>query len=195
MARRRTDGPTLLLSGDVRGCRRRHEQRGRGVDADAVDGQQSRCRLLEQRGDLGVKRRDLCFEVGHAVGQRAKGCLGGRDDHIGRACRTKPLGDRDELGDGEAFESTLELIRGAEGELTHLGERFDARPSCRALGHDEYPDGLDGSISTFCGATGLPDSAARAASTASSGSDLPLCRRAWRFCRSTSTTAIPARAR
>lgn len=38
----------------------------------------------------------------------------------------------------------------------------------------------------------LPDSAARAASTASAGSDLPVRRRDWRFGRSTSTTATPA---
>ena len=35
---------------------------------------------------------------------------------------------------------------------------------------------------------GEPDSAARAASTASAGSDLPVRRRAWRLGRSTSTT-------
>ena len=29
----------------------------------------------------------------------------------------------------------------------HLGERLDARPSGRALGHDEDPDGLDAAIS------------------------------------------------
>jgi hypothetical protein len=41
----------------------------------------------------------------------------------------------------------------------------------------------------------LPDRAARAASTASRGSDLPALRRAWRFWRSTSRTSMPARAR
>ena len=40
-----------------------------------------------------------------------------------------------------------------------------------------------------------PDNAARAADTASSGSDLPARRRSWRLGRSTSTTPSPARVR
>ena len=40
-----------------------------------------------------------------------------------------------------------------------------------------------------------PDRAARAASTASAGSDLPVRRRDWRLGRSTSTTSMPARRR
>lgn len=41
----------------------------------------------------------------------------------------------------------------------------------------------------------VPDRAARAAATASTGSDLPCRCRVWRFGRSTSTTATPARVR
>lgn len=41
-------------------------------------------------------------------------------------------------------------------------------------------------------AVAVPDSAARAADSASMGSVLPQCRRAWRSGRSTSTTACPA---
>jgi len=51
------------------------------------------------------------------------------------------------------------------------------------------------SIVILGGTSALPDSAARAASTASMGSDLPWRRRAWRLWRSTSITSTPARAR
>ena len=50
------------------------------------------------------------------------------------------------MGDGEALESALQLVRGAEGELAHLGERLDPGPSGRALGHDEDTDRLDRAV-------------------------------------------------
>ena len=40
-----------------------HEQRGRGVDADAIDGEQVGRGLFEERGDPGVEICDLAFEV------------------------------------------------------------------------------------------------------------------------------------
>ena len=61
--RPRTDEPRRLLNEGVRGCRRRRQERGRGVDADAIDSEQLGSSLFEQRGDPGVERRDLGFEV------------------------------------------------------------------------------------------------------------------------------------
>ena len=66
-------------------------------------------------------------------------------ERVGR----KPLGGGDELGDGEALEAALQLVRGTEGELAHLGERLDPGSSGRALGHDEDPDGLDRAVSAL----------------------------------------------
>jgi len=52
---------------------------------------------------------------------------------------TQALGERDELGDGEALEASLELVRGAVGELAHLGEGLHPSGPGRALGHEEDP--------------------------------------------------------
>ena len=105
--------------------------------------------------------------------QRGERGLGGRGDDVGRTCGTKSLCGCDESGDGKALEFALQLVRGSEGELAHLGERLDARPAGRALGHDEDTDGLDGTVSLLAVPWARPDCAARAASTASRGSDLP----------------------
>ena len=99
-------------------------------------------------------------------------------------------------GDGQALESALELVRGAEGELAHLGERLDAGPAGRTLGDDEDPDGLDAAVSALgrsVGSTRLrgPGGLERVEGIGLAG----LWRRAWRFWRSTSTTWTPARAR
>ncbi len=56
------------------------------------------------------------------------------------------MGGGHELGDREALEAALQLVRGTEGELAHLGQRLDARPSSRAFGDDEDPDGLDRTV-------------------------------------------------
>ena len=67
----------------------------------------------------------------------------------GERGRTQALRGSDELRNGEALEAALELVRGAEGELAHLAERLDARPTSRALGHDEDADGLDRTVSAL----------------------------------------------
>ena len=123
------------------------QQGGRGVDADSIDGEQFGSSDLEKRGDHGVELSDLGFEFGDAVSQRGERRLGGRGHRIRRARRTQALGGSDELGDGEALEPALQLVRGTEGELAHLAERLDARPTNRALGHDEDADGLDRTVS------------------------------------------------
>ena len=86
----------------------------------------------------------------------------------------RPLGGGDEGGDGEALETALELVRGAEGELAHLAERLDACPSGRALGHDEDPDGLDRTVSALGPSMGAArDAQPGRLRRASRGSDLP----------------------
>ena len=47
---------------------------------------------------------------------------------------------------GKTLEAALQLVRSAEGELAHLGERLDPRSTGRALGDNEDADGLDGAV-------------------------------------------------
>ncbi len=50
---------------------------------------------------------------------------------------------------GKVLESALELVKGTEGQLAHLGERLDPGSSSGALGHDEDPDRLDRAVSAL----------------------------------------------
>jgi hypothetical protein len=40
----------------------------------------------------------------------------------------------------------MELLRGTDAQMAHLDDRLDAGSSGRALGHDQDPDGLDGTV-------------------------------------------------
>ncbi len=59
------------------------------------------------------------------------------------------MGGGHERGDGKTLEFALQLVRGAECELAHLGERLDARPAGRAFGDDENTDRLDRTVSAL----------------------------------------------
>ena len=67
-------------------------------------------------------------------------------------------------GGMEDLRGALQLVRGAIGELAHLGEGLDARCTRRTLGHDKDPDGFDRTVSALrlsagssrqCGAGGF----------------------------------------
>ena len=46
----------------------------------------------------------------------------------------------------EALQAATELLRGAVAEVAHLDEGLDPGLAGRALGDDEDPDGLDGTV-------------------------------------------------
>ena len=194
--RPRTDGPTPLLSAGARGCRRRRRAGRPRCRCRRHRRRAARGRGLEQWGDHGVELGDLLFEVGRRGGPTTcsaalVAAVTGSAERVGRS----PLGGGDELGDREA----LERLCSWSGALK-VSWRIWVSALIRASRAERLATTRTRMASTepsllLAVPWARPDRAARAASTASRGSDLPLWRRAWRFWRSTSMTSTPARAR
>ena len=169
------------------------EQGGGGVDADAVHLEQAgrgrgdeRC---EQRVDGGE------FSSSRASTRRPRmrmavlvAVMTGSPPGRGRsAAATPPRWSR-----LTPAQSIPQLVGRGEAEVADLVERLDPASSGRerlATTRARMASTLPSRVLPAPWAR--PDSAARAASTASAGSDLPVRRRAWRLGRSTSTTATP----
>jgi hypothetical protein len=154
------------------------QQDGRGVDADAVE--------LEQpwRGGGGELCEDavegvvVLVEGEHASSEGAHGELGGVGDGVPVSARAQSGGDVGELVAGHASEAFAQFIGCAETQVAQLVETGDARLAAGALGDQQGPHGFHVAVRRL-GDTlrARPDRTARAASTASTVSDLPSMRR------------------
>ena len=56
--------------------------------------------------------------------------------------------------DAETLQLGMELVRGAVSQVSHLGDGLHPGLSGGALGHDQDPDGLDGTVLRLAGAGG-----------------------------------------
>ena len=125
-----------------------------------------------EAGAVGVDVEDAAAEGVHRQ-------LGGVHDGVTVGFGRSAAAWRGEAVDGDATEPFPQLIGGAEAEMAELVETLDARVASGAVGDEQHPDRFHVAV----GGLGHrrspgPDSAARAASTASMVSDLPCARRA-----------------
>ena len=125
------------------------KQRGRGVDADAIDGEQLGGSLFEQRRDHGVEVGDLLFEVAERCASDQSAALVAAVTTSGERVGRSPWAAATKAAIGRP----LSLLWSWSGALKVSWRIWVSalmpRPVGRALGDDEDPDGLDTAVSTL----------------------------------------------
>ena len=125
----------------------RQNQGGRGVGTDAEEVQQ-----IGNRGD--EEGFDPLVEPASSSSSELIRCA--RTTVTPWWPRSPDRGERpgrqsfafgDQSGHREAFHATTKLLRCAVADVAHLDQGLASGLAGRALGHDENPDGLDGTVS------------------------------------------------
>jgi hypothetical protein len=75
----------------------------------------------------------------------------------------------------------MELLRGGEAEVAHLGDGLDPGLASGTLGDDKDPDGLDRTVLGLGRSAGPATDGGPGRLDGIEGSDLPWLRRDWRF--------------
>ena len=149
------------------------EQHGGGVGADAVQGDQAGRGRLDHDGELVVEAGAVGVDVEHPATEGLHGQFGGVDDRITAGVGAQRSGGLRQAPDGDVAEPFPQLIGGAEAEMADLVEALDAGVTTGAGGDQQSPDRLDVAVGGLRDPLARPDNAARAASMASTVSDLP----------------------
>ena len=174
------------------------EQDRGGVDPDAVDARAGSVRSAAT-SSVELRRRDGRCRSSRARTRRPRV----RDGELGRVAARCHRSGRGRSAAAAAAswsrDTPRSRSRSSSGAVKPRWriwfEVRDAGSRRRALRDQQRPDRFDVAVAGLRDpATPDRDSAARAASTASSWSDLPSRRRSWRFGRSTSITSTPAAA-
>ncbi len=168
------------------------DQQGRGgVDTDAVTGEQRGCGLRDE------PREDL-VDVVHVVADRERASAEGPhrefrgvQDRVTVRSRAQSRSPLREVGFGDVSELFPQAVGAGEAKWRiWLRQRARAwRPERCATSNARIASTFPSPV--FAMPDARPDNAARAASIASTGSDLPCMRRSWRLVRSTSITTSP----
>ena len=161
-----------------------------GVVADAVHGDERGGDVVEDRLDVPVEFSDLEARAlangvrpTRAITRRAVGCRGD-----GRA----PSGsDGDLLLEGQAAELGADPVRGGVDEAVQLVRCRVRAFIAPARATRSWRRASTGPVPVLGITMASPASTARAAASASTGSDFPRRRRCWRLGRFTSTTCAP----
>jgi hypothetical protein len=154
------------------------EQHGGGVGADTVEGDKARRGLGNDVVEFVVEAGVVGFDVKDAAAEGLHGELGGVRDGIAVGVGAEGGGGLSENRDRGATEPFPQLIGCGEAEMAELVEQLDAHVTPRAVRHQQHPDRFHVAVGGLGHAVGRPLSAARAASIASTVSDLPSRRRA-----------------
>ena len=149
------------------------EQQGGGADADTVQVEQARGGRLDEVGELTVEAGAIGVDVDDTAteGAASPAWWHTRRGHRCGSGAAPRRSRRDRRRD--IAEPFPQLIGGAEAEMAQLVETLDAGVAPGAVGDEQHPDRLDVAIGSLGHRRARPDSAARAASTASMLSDLP----------------------
>jgi hypothetical protein len=154
-----------------------------GVWVTSLDSRASRCDFLLIQGR-------------HPAPEDPQGGLGGDDDRVRAfalpgAQRRRPGGQLLAGGTGQGLP---QILRGGGAQMADLVEGLDVDRPGRALGrHQSALLASTFASRVLAAPQARPDIAARAASMASSGSDLPARRRAWRSRHCVSRSVLPGR--
>jgi hypothetical protein len=166
-----------------------HDECCSTVGTDTEELEKFRNRRDEEGFDPFVEFSELIIESADAVRQRGERCLGGRHHLVTGTSGSKLDPLRNQCLHRKSLETATELLRRRKAEVAHLDEGLDSGLASRTLGDHEHTDCLDRTALDLGCPVARPLCAARAASTASRGSDLPLRRR---FCRSGRSTSMRA---
>ena len=189
--RRRTVRPGGLAAQPFGVVPRRDEQQCRGVGADPAEGEQLGGVRCHERNNELVEPIELAVEELSPPSQLTQCDAGGvADGAAGAGPQRRSPGHQGSRG--VPCEPGPQVIRPGQHQCPGLVDGLGAFSGGAAFGDHERPDRLDGPVPALRCPRARPDWAARAALTASSGSDLPCRRRSWRSERSTSTTRTPA---
>ena len=166
------------------------EQRG-GVRADAVDGEQAGGAAGDEGSDELVEAGELAVEELRAPAEFAQRDPGGVADDV--AGPGPQRGQRGDQGSGDVpGEPGAQVIGAGQDQGPGLVDRPGALAAALRLATISARMASTAPSRPLEAPRARPDWAARAALTASSGSDLPWRRRSCRSDRSTSTTRTPA---
>ncbi len=169
----------------------RDEQEGRGVGTDPVEGQKPGSVRGDKRDDELIEARQLGIKELGAPAQLAQREPGGvADGAAGAGPQRGQAGDQGSGGvAGKAGAQVIGPVKTRDRAWLIVWVRSE-----RALRLATISARIASTAPSrpFGAPRARPDWAARAALTASRGSDLPWRRRSWRSDRSTSTTRMPA---
>ena len=169
--------PAVINSSPPRGVRR--------LVRRAVGGQ-----LGDQFGEVAFGVVNLGGEVADSSREAAQGESGGAV-WVGEVFGVEPGAHRDLVSAAERLQLFAKPHGGGDDDLMHRVDRCGAGLHRTPPGHEDYPDRFYHAVAGFRDRGGDTSYAARAAASASIGSDFPRARRVARFGRFTSTSSSP----